>query len=105
MISARTKAPLEAAKSRGVKLGGPRTSTVREGQKAIQKARRRRAADTMRRRSGSCRRPALRAIAATLNDRGIPTPSGRGTWQAVQVRGFSPASPEARRARATRRLA
>jgi len=27
----------------------------------------------------------LRAIAAALNDRGIPTPSGQGTWQAVQV--------------------
>ena len=27
----------------------------------------------------------LRGIAAALNERGIPTASGRGTWQAVQV--------------------
>jgi hypothetical protein len=28
----------------------------------------------------------LRAIAAALNERGIPTASGTGEWQAVQVR-------------------
>jgi hypothetical protein len=27
----------------------------------------------------------LRGIAAGLNERGIPTPSGRGAWQAIQV--------------------
>jgi Recombinase len=27
----------------------------------------------------------LRAIAAALNERGIPTSRGQGTWQAVQV--------------------
>jgi hypothetical protein len=27
----------------------------------------------------------LAGIAAALNERGIPTASGRGTWQAVQV--------------------
>jgi hypothetical protein len=29
--------------------------------------------------------PSLRAIAAGLNDRGIPTARGNGTWSAVQV--------------------
>jgi hypothetical protein len=29
--------------------------------------------------------PSLRAIAAGLNDRGIPTGRGNGTWSAVQV--------------------
>ncbi len=50
MISARTKAALAAAKARGVKLGGVRTSTVRDdvrelGQKAIQQRADARAAD------------------------------------------------------------
>jgi hypothetical protein len=30
-------------------------------------------------------RRSLQGIAAALNDRGIPTASGRGEWQAVQV--------------------
>jgi len=92
MISARTKAALAAAKARGVRLGGARNLTVAEdirelGQKAIQKRADDRAADY----AGTIAElqaagaTSLRAIAAALNDRGIPTPSGRGDWQAVQV--------------------
>jgi hypothetical protein len=33
--------------------------------------------------AAGCR--SLRAIAAALNDRGIPTAGGRDEWQAVQV--------------------
>jgi hypothetical protein len=45
-----------------------------------------------RRREATIRHAAgLRAIAAALNERGIPTASGAGEWQAVQV-----ATPSAR---------
>jgi hypothetical protein len=36
-------------------------------------------------RAGHRRRNVAGSIAAALYDRGIPTASGRGTWQAVQV--------------------
>jgi len=97
MISARTVAALQAAKARGVKLGGHRTDVdgkpVTLTLDAIAKGR-----ETIARRAdekASRIMPAIRelqaagvtsltGIAAGLNDQGIPTPRG-GRWQAVQV--------------------
>jgi DNA invertase Pin-like site-specific DNA recombinase len=93
VISERTKAALAAAKRRGVKLGG-----FRAGAKLTAKARQAgyaaraavadaKAADyagviAELRTAGVT---SLAGIAAALNERGIPTASGSGTWQAVQV--------------------
>jgi DNA invertase Pin-like site-specific DNA recombinase len=92
MISARTKAALAAAKARGTKLGGDRgvkpTVKMRKRSAAVRQQRAAsRAADIAPtieelRASGTT---SLRAIAAALNDRGIPTSRGDGTWSAVQV--------------------
>ena len=92
MISARTKAALAAAKRRGVKLGG-----YREGSKLTQKARKagqdsnariaaERASDIgpVIAELQAAGATSLRAIAAGLNERGIPTARG-GTWTATQV--------------------
>ena len=92
MISKRTKDALAAAKRRGVKLGGDRggrsTAKARKaGGEAMQRAADARAADLTPiiaelQASGS---ESLRAIAAGLNARGIPTARGAGQWSAVQV--------------------
>ena len=91
MISARTKAALAAAKKRGTKLGGNRgaklTAKARAaGRAALQARAQERAADlaeTVRElRAAGCE--SLRAIAAGLDARGIPTARG-GNWSAVQV--------------------
>src|SRR5438445_12497244 len=71
MISARTKAALAAAKRRGVKLGGDRgarlTAKARAaGRAAVQERVRNRAMDL----AAGCE--SLRAIAAGLEERGIP---------------------------------
>jgi DNA invertase Pin-like site-specific DNA recombinase len=97
MISARTKAALQAAKIRGKKLGGVRyrkdgsvvkldAATIADGRAArTAKANARSAdiapivADIMAAGAGS-----LLQIAAKLNERGIPTARG-GQWSAVQV--------------------
>jgi DNA invertase Pin-like site-specific DNA recombinase len=93
MISARTKAALEAAKARGVKLGGDRgnLSAVAEkgrlaGLEVRRKAALQRAVDIAPiiadlRVHGAT---SLRQIAAGLNDREIPAPRG-GRWTAAQV--------------------
>ena len=92
MISARTKAALAAAKKRGVKLGGHRpgaklTAAGRQkGRETQVRVAAERAADLAPviaelRASG---RTSLRAIAAGLNERGIPTVGG-GAWHAGQV--------------------
>ena len=91
MISARTKAALAAAKRRGVKLGGDRgarlTAKARAvGRAALQERARNRAADlapTIKelQAAGS---ESLWAIAAGLDERGIPAARG-GKWSAVQV--------------------
>jgi DNA invertase Pin-like site-specific DNA recombinase len=94
LISQRTKAALEAAKARGIKLGGRRE---RRGDLAVatvlghaaQSARARAyAADVLpyidaARQAGAL---SLREIAAALVARGIKTPSGGERWQAEQVR-------------------
>jgi DNA invertase Pin-like site-specific DNA recombinase len=90
-ISERTKAALAAAKRRGVKLGGDRgarlTAKARAaGRAAVQKRVQTRASEIMSivkelQASGS---ESLRAIAAGLDERGIPAARG-GKWSAVQV--------------------
>jgi DNA invertase Pin-like site-specific DNA recombinase len=91
MISARTKAALAASKRRGVKLGGDRgvrlTKKAREAGTAAMRAQARsRAMDlapTVKElRAAGCE--SLRAIAAGLEERGIPAARG-GKWSAVQV--------------------
>src|SRR5262249_45085930 len=92
VISERTKAALAAAKKRGVQIGGYRGTTITKAMRkaataALQKRANDRAADLLPtikelHASGAT---SLRAIAAGLNERGIPTARGNGTWSAVQV--------------------
>jgi DNA invertase Pin-like site-specific DNA recombinase len=91
MISARTKAALEAAKRRGVKLGGDRGYVITAKARAAGKAARRakaeaRAADiapvVKELQAAGCE--SLRAIAAGLDERGIPAAQG-GKWSSTQV--------------------
>jgi DNA invertase Pin-like site-specific DNA recombinase len=94
MISARTKDALQAAKARGVKLGGDRgnlPAVAAQGRlvglAVRQKAAQQRLADLapivadLRVRGAA----SLRQIATGLNDRGIPAARG-GRWNAAQVR-------------------
>jgi DNA invertase Pin-like site-specific DNA recombinase len=94
MISERTKAALTAAKARGVKLGGFRAGahvTPAAHEAAVQvitaKADARAAdlAPIIAEIQASSTAPSLRAIAAELNARGIPTARG-SRWFAAQVR-------------------
>lgn len=93
MISARTIAALAAAKKRGTKLGG-----YRKGAKLTREARQAGSAAVARIAAGraadiaptikelqAAGAASLRAIAAGLNQRGIPTARGKGEWTAVQV--------------------
>jgi DNA invertase Pin-like site-specific DNA recombinase len=106
MISARTKAALAAAKRRGVKLGGDHgarlTAKARAaGRAVLQERAHKRALDLMPvieelRAAGAV---SSRAIAAALNERGIPTARG-GEWSSPQVlRVLEAASPFARKRR------
>jgi Resolvase, N terminal domain len=78
MISARTKAALAAAKRRGVKLGGD------HGARLTAKARAAGNATMARQELQAAGFESLRAIAAGLEERGIPA-AGGGKWSAVQV--------------------
>jgi DNA invertase Pin-like site-specific DNA recombinase len=92
MISARTKAALQAAKARGTKLGGDRGVTPSQkchdlAVEAIQTRANNRAADIApiikQLQEGGAE--SLRAIADGLNQAGIPTARGQGNWSAMQV--------------------
>jgi hypothetical protein len=91
MISTRTKAALQAAKQRGVKLGGDRgyviTAKARAAGKAVRRAKAQaRASDlapvVQELQASGCE--SLRGIAAGLDERGIPAARG-GKWSAAQV--------------------
>jgi DNA invertase Pin-like site-specific DNA recombinase len=93
MISERTKAALAAARRRGVQLGGynKNPKLTAQARKTGQEANARVAAErasvvapviTELQAAGAT---SLRAIAAGLNERGIPTARGTGTWSATHV--------------------
>jgi DNA invertase Pin-like site-specific DNA recombinase len=108
MISARTKAALAAARKRGTKLGGRRRKIIGQddrgkpiyGAVANGSPRARAAATRVRQQRADQRAcdllptmkaiqaagaTSLRAIAAELNEREIPTARGEGEWTATQV--------------------
>ena len=93
MISARTKAALAAAKARGTKLGGHRGAILSDATRQRGNAARTMKAngkaldlvsaiDAVRAETGAA---SAGAIARELSSRGVPTPSGKARWQAVQV--------------------
>ena len=104
MISARTKAALQAAKSRGVFLGGNRgnlPAVAKEGARASAAARKRKSAELQQdlrpviediAKAGAA---SLREIALEFNVRGIPAARG-GMWSAAQVRRVMSNAPAAR---------
>jgi len=87
MISARTKAALAAAKTRGVKLGGPKLAQARKAALAtIGAVADNHAANVLPiireiRKAGAT---TLREIADALNARGVATARG-GKWYAMTV--------------------
>jgi DNA invertase Pin-like site-specific DNA recombinase len=92
MISARTKAALDAAKRRGVVLGGNRGAKPTAKMRARARALVQRRADARAADIGptikalqAAGATSLRAIAAGLNAQNIPTSRGAGEWTAVQV--------------------
>ena len=78
MIAQRTKDALAAAKARGVKLGGLNAKGIRNRDEAKERA------ETLRPIFAELAGMSARKIAATLNERMVPTPNG-GPWYAVTV--------------------
>jgi len=108
MISTRTKLALAAAKRKGTVLGGDRGNCsliYKKGNRASAKVR----SENAQRRSADLApvieaikaegASSLRQIAATLNQRGIPTARG-GEWSAVQVSRLGDATDWRRRKQA-----
>jgi DNA invertase Pin-like site-specific DNA recombinase len=88
LISTRTRQALAAAKARGVTLGSPKLHLAREGAVAAVKAEAdRHAANILPviKEAQKAGASTLRAIAAALNARGIPTARG-GDWHPMSVK-------------------
>lgn len=92
LISERTKAALSAAKARGVKLGGDRGVTISAEARVKGIASRVEKAQARAEDLGETIKAiqaegvtSLSGVARVLNERGIPTLSGKGKWQAVSV--------------------
>ena len=92
VISERTKAALQAAKARGVRLGNPRIAQLRPNRREAANALRSQRAQAFvadlseliaEIQAGGI--TSLAGIARALNERGIPARRG-GSWRAVQVR-------------------
>ena len=93
MISQRTKAALQAAKARGVKLGGYRGYTPTSGnrakghrrlaEKALEKAQQ---LEPVLRHINPNGALSLTSIASELNTREVPTVSGKGRWNSAMVK-------------------
>jgi DNA invertase Pin-like site-specific DNA recombinase len=93
LISERTRAALAAAKARGAALGGDRGYRPAAGPdsgaaalarlKVAQQASHRLALEVQRLRVEGVRGQA--ALARELNERGVPTPIGRGAWTHTTV--------------------
>jgi DNA invertase Pin-like site-specific DNA recombinase len=87
-ISERTKAALQAAKARGIKLGSPIAAETAAKARAARSSYVAKANATTRAVIVDIQRAGvstLAAIAKTLEARGVRTPAGCSTWQPVQV--------------------
>ena len=78
MISERTKAAMQAAKARGVVIGGLRDKGVELQREAQERA------EGLRKVFDELSALSARKAADELNTRGVPTPGG-GKWHATQV--------------------
>jgi DNA invertase Pin-like site-specific DNA recombinase len=79
MIGQRTRDALQAAKAKGVKLGGLNAKGIANRKEAQQRA------EALRPVFDGLAGMSHRKIAAELNAMGIPTPAG-GQWHAVTVK-------------------